>query len=339
MKSFMKARTNACMLAGALAAFVLFSIAASGAEPAIPVPPGEGIAQGLFALDEMDMHLHAGMERPVPMAEWIDLAVADGRKVLFVLDHRELYDKSPEDYAAWLKDRGFPQWYPAGRENKAALMEDLKRVTERRDVIAFRGWEISEDELDAALESEAMSMAEVVGFHMSPNSDTPPCGATLIKRVRQVVTAQKEWPIPMIVFHPFTMRVERIQKDARKAGKDVSQLTAADYRFFQPGEQEEVAELLAGKSVYIEIAHATANCWKDPSIRAAFIADIKPLAEAGVQFTVSTDNHGLASAKTHFEPAAYCEDLGVTPYNTNTIVRELLALRARRGVSAASQQP
>ncbi|MGH9661249.1 MAG: hypothetical protein ACRD96_22060, partial [Bryobacteraceae bacterium] len=44
-----------------------------------------------FGLREMDFHLHAGMERPVALDEWIDLAVADGRRVMLLLDHIELY--------------------------------------------------------------------------------------------------------------------------------------------------------------------------------------------------------------------------------------------------------
>jgi len=49
--------------------------------------PGLALAPGLFRLREMDMHLHAGMERRVPLEEWIDIAVAGGRRVVLVLDH------------------------------------------------------------------------------------------------------------------------------------------------------------------------------------------------------------------------------------------------------------
>jgi hypothetical protein len=55
----------------------------------------------------------------------------------------------------------------------------------------------------------------------------------------------------------------------------------------------------------------------------------------GVQFTVSTDGHGVRGAQMPFEPRVYCDSLGVTPANTNTVVRELLALRARNAVNAA----
>jgi hypothetical protein len=48
--------------------------------------PGQDLAAGLFGLRELDLHLHAGMERPADLKAWIDLAVADGRKVILLLD-------------------------------------------------------------------------------------------------------------------------------------------------------------------------------------------------------------------------------------------------------------
>jgi hypothetical protein len=291
------------------------------------VLPGQDLAQGLFGLNEMDMHLHAGLERPVSLQEWVDLAVADGRKVLVVLDHRELYDRTPEEFDAWIAENKFTRWYPTGKEGQKSLMNDLEGLKKRTDVVAFRGWEIWEGELDEGLDQEAMRMAEVIGWHISPNGN--PCGKMLIKRIRQIIEVQKEVPVPMIVFHPFSMRIERVQRMAKQQGKDLAALTVQDYRFFQPGEQEEVSGLLRGKSIYIEISRGQEGCWKDPVIREALIADIKPLAEAGVQFTVSTDAHGVREMKTHFDPATYCTEIGVTPQNTNTIVRELLAIRAK----------
>jgi hypothetical protein len=312
---------------------------AGGAEPPAPhfCLPGQGIEAGLFKLAEMDMHVHSGMERQVSLDEWIDLAVADGRKVMILLDHRELYDRTAEQYAASASQAHIPQWYPVGQQGKVAFMQDLARAKNRSDVIVFCGWEIYEGELDEKLDREAMALAEVIGWHISPNGRTPPCGASMIKRVKQIAAAQKEFPVPMIVFHPFSMRIERVQRDAKKQGKTPTDLTVKDYRFFQPGEQETLAGLLAGSSIYVELSRALAPQWDDPVVREALVADIKPLAAMGVQFTVSTDNHSLAHAKMPFQPNRFCDEAGVTPRNTNTIVRELLALRAKRALTTANK--
>lgn len=292
--------------------------------------PGTAIEPALFQLREMDMHLHCGMERQIPMQDWIDLAVKDGRKLIVVLDHIELYRKTADELAEWTKKQGLQQWYPLGYEGQKAFLDDAASLLERSDVITFRGWEISETELDEELDMEPMHLAEVIGWHISPNSPgDAPNGQSLIKRIQQILEVQKQFPVPMIVFHPFSMRMEKVQKAARKAGKDIKSLTIDDYRFFRPGEQEEVANLLRGQSVYIEMAHGTKAYWDDPVARAAFIADIKPLADRGVQFTVSTDGHHVDSAKKPFNPETYCSETGITPQNTNTLVRELLAIRAR----------
>lgn len=294
-------------------------------------PTGTHESPPLFALREMDMHLHAGLERNAPLTQWIDAAVADGRRVIIALDHRELYDKSPEEYDAWAAENRFPKWYPTGAAGKQALMNDLAALRNRKDVTVFRGWEIWEGELDEGLDRDAMRLAEVIGWHISSNGDPPPGGEMLLKRVRQILQVQQEFPVPMIVFHPFTARISRVQKDARNAGKDLSTLTSEDYRFFRPGEQEELARLLHGKSVYIEISLGQARCMENPAMREALIADIKPLADAGGRFTVSTDAHSFDDVKRRFDPEPYCTPIGVTPQNTNDIVRELVARRATTG--------
>lgn len=303
---------------------LLLAGASYAEEPQAPATPP------LYALNEMDMHLHSGLERRLPLDRWIDAAVANGRKVLLVLDHRELYDKTPEELKAWAAEQKLTQWYPAGMEGKKALMKDLAALAVRKDVLVFHGWEIGEFELDEGLDREAMKMAEAIGWHISPNSSPPPCGETLIKRVRQIIEVQKEFPVPMIVFHPFSMNIEAVQKAAKKAGKDLSTLATADYRFFKPGEQEVLAGLLRGKKIYIESALGQKDGMENPAIREALIADIKPLAEMGVQFTVSTDAHNLADVQRPFDPASYCTPVGVTPENANGLVRDLLSGRARR---------
>jgi histidinol phosphatase-like PHP family hydrolase len=295
---------------------------------------GQPIRQALFDLPEMDLHLHAGMEREVDLDSWLDLAVKDGRKVIVLLDHLELYRKSQRDYEAWRAQGKFQAFYPVGPAGHKALMDDFERAARRRDAVIFKGWEIYEGELDTGLEAAPMEMADLIGFHISPNHGRQaPDGRSLIRRARQAKEAQKRLPVPMVLFHPFPMRLENLQQTAKTQGRDPKTLTVADYRFFQPGEQQQLAELLRNSSIYLEISRATAGYFADPVCREALIADIKPLAEAGVQFVISTDNHGLKAAGMPFRPSLYCDPLGVTPLNTNAIVRELLALKAKRSLA------
>jgi len=293
---------------------------------------GQGLPQALFEIKEIDLHLHAGMEREVDLDAWLDMAVKDGRRVVALVDHLELYRKTEAEYREWRADRRFAE-YPLGSAGHRAVMAEFARAAGRKDVITFRGWEIYEGELDTGFETDPMRMADVIGWHISPNhGGEPPDGRKLIRRARQILEAQKQFPIPMVLFHPFTMRLEHLQRAAQKKGRDPKSLTAAEYRFFRPGEQDELIRALKGTSVYIEISRSTGGYFRNTPCREALIADIRPLADAGLQFTISTDNHSVASAEQPFEPIRYCEALGITPANTNGIIRELLTLRAKAGL-------
>jgi hypothetical protein len=298
-----------------------------------PMISGIGLSEGLFQLSEMDMHLHAGMERELAMQDWIDLAVKDGRKTLLLLDHLELYRMDQQDHKEWIAKNRVKDWYPCGKDGHLALMKSFSQSGKRKDVLVFSGWEISETELDTTLEAEPMRLAEVIGWHISSNRNgPPPDGKKLLKRTRQIILAQEQFHVPMIIFHPFSMRIENILRRAQLTGRNPDSITTTEYRFFQPGEQEELIGLLRGRSVYIEIPRGLASYWQNPLIRQAFIEDIRPLAEAGVQFIVSTDAHGVRSYQKPFDPRSYCDDLKVTPENTNTIIRELLAIRAKHAL-------
>lgn len=311
-------------------ALLLGLSSAALAESACPPLPGYGLPPGVFALHEMDLHLHAGMERPVPLTDWLDYAAKDGRKVVVLLDHLELYRKSPEEYRQWRDEGKFQAEYPVGAAGHDALMKDFAQAGRRQDLIVFTGWEVYEGELDTGVEAEALRRVDLLGWHISPNNGREaPNGQTLLRRAQQLKDLQKDFPVPMVLFHPFTMRIENLQRTAQREGRDSAAITAEQYRFFQPGEQEQLAEILRGSSIYIEISNSTGHYWDQPACRAALIADIRPLAEQGVQFIVSTDAHSVKHAEEPFRPESYCTELGVTPENTNTIVRELLAIRAK----------
>jgi hypothetical protein len=289
---------------------------------------GTGLPSALFELREMDMHNHSGKERDAPLHKWIDLSVKDGRKVMVILDHLELYRMPAKETKEWTEERKFQDWYPTATDGHTALIKDLSSIENRDDIITFRGWEISEDELDTGIEVAPMKLAEVIGWHISPkNGGDAPNGQTLLKRASQVINIQKEFPIPMILFHPFSMRIENIQRTAEKSNRAIAAISVDEYRFFKPGEQEQLIEVLRGQSVYIEISHDLSRYWDNKTVRESVIEDVRPLVEAGIQFAFSTDAHGVSSLN-NFNPNYYCDDLGITPKNTNAIVRELIAIRA-----------
>ena len=101
----------------------------------------------------------------------------------------------------------------------------------------------------------------------------------------------------MILFHPFPMRMENLQRTAKHKGRDLKTLTVEEYRFFRPGEQQELIRLLKGASIYIEMNRNTEHYFEDSVCREALIADILPLAkETGVRTEVHlADDPGARS--------------------------------------------
>ena len=73
----------------------------------IALAPMPAYATPQYALKHIDLHLHCRLERQVPLGEWIDLAVRDGRKVIVALNRRELYDMTPAERAEWAKTSGY----------------------------------------------------------------------------------------------------------------------------------------------------------------------------------------------------------------------------------------
>ncbi|MDZ4800701.1 MAG: hypothetical protein SGI92_21285 [Bryobacteraceae bacterium] len=291
-----------------------------------------GVAHAQYAMREIDLHFHSGLEREVPMEEWIGMAAAGGRKVVLMLDHLELYRKSADEYEQWRAKGKFQSRYSMGAAGHREFFADVDRVAAaHQNLQIFKGWEIYEGELDTGMDLEAMKLVDAIGWHISPNNGRePPDGKTLLRRVAQVKEAQKKVPVPMILFHPFTMRLENIQRTAKAKGRDLKSITVAEYRFFKPGEQQELAAALKGTSIYIEISNSTAKYFEDPVCRQALIEDIRPLADMDVQFTVSTDAHHVSDATRPFQPETYCKELGCTDANTSGMVRELRAAKRRR---------
>ena len=272
----------------------------------------KSLKEGLFQLNEIDMHFHAGKERPFSLNEWIDLSVKKGIKVMLLLDHLELYRMDSKEHEDWLKEKNFTNWYPNFKTGKTDFMNEMENAKTRDDVITFRGWEIWEGEFEEGLEKDAMKLAEVIGWHMSRAAwdGKDPAGRELIYRAKQIVNIQKEFPIPMIIFHPFYARIKSIKKAAVTEGRNFSEIEKKEYRYFTKSEQDELIDVLSHSSVYIEISKDWFEHWSDPVVREAFIEDIRPLAERGVKFTVSTDAHHVGHLNEPYDPVRYCDDLG-----------------------------
>jgi len=283
---------------------------------ALAAAPG----QALFEPHQLDFHFHSGMERETTIEKWLELALDGGRRCFLMVDHLELY--RPGESGHRLDNYAIS---PAGR---SAFLNDVERMKQRRDALIFSGWEVFEGELDTGIEWEAMRQVEAVGWHISHlKGKRPPDGKLLVRRARQIQELQKQLPIPMILLHPFTPRFEGLRQ-----GRGAAPPARADYQYFHGDEQKQLIDVLGDSSIYVELNHSSmAGPWNDPVLRDALVAAMRPLAEAGLEFTTGSDNHGLASVRGDYRPEVFCQACGIRTRQLNGIVGELLAARARRG--------
>ncbi|MBI1789629.1 MAG: hypothetical protein HYR60_19010 [Acidobacteria bacterium] len=247
----------------------------------------------------MDSHFHSGKEREIPLPEWVDLAAAKGRRALVLIDHLELYRAGEPPRRN----------YPAGEEGRRAFLRDVTAERKRRpDLAIYSGWEVFEGELDTGVEMDSLRMVDCLGWHISHlKGERPPDGSVLLKRAAQLRELQKKLPIPMMLFHPFSPRIEGL----RRRGGDVE----PGESYFHGDEQKRLADLLAGSNLFIEMNHSSLRgYWDRPRYRDFLVQAIRPLGEAGLNFTVGSDDHSLAHLRDRlYDPTPMNEACAVRP--------------------------
>ena len=176
----------------------------------------KSLKEGLFRLNEIDFHVHAGKERPLPMNGWIDLFVSNGRKVLLLLDHLELYRVNDTENKAWVTKNKLTDWYPEKASAKELFRNDLLKAMERRDILLFRGWEIWEGELDEGLEKEPMKDAEVLGCRIGFRRGAAPRRIASLGCVGRLERRQQQGDLAHLGQEPFQRRTGRPSETASR---------------------------------------------------------------------------------------------------------------------------
>ncbi|MGB9606013.1 MAG: hypothetical protein ACPL88_09065, partial [Bryobacteraceae bacterium] len=172
----------------------------------------------------------------------------------------------------------------------------------------YSGWEVFEGELDTGLEMEALRAVDTLGWHISHyKTQRPPDGAVLIRRAEQLRDLQQRLPVPMVLFHPFTPRLEGLERRGEK-------LDPVNCRYFRGDQLERLTALLEGSDIYTEINYLSLRAyWDRPVTREALIEAIRPLAQAGLRFTLGSDAHTLKHLRDiAFEPHPILEACGIT---------------------------
>ena len=292
----------------------------------------------------LDFHFHGGLERepdlsleqwvmiaqnsrqnPPPAmagiskADWLKRRESVGRSCFLIVDHLELYrPERLEITRRYVKKPRYPL-APEGRKEFIAEVDALRAA--RKDLIIFSGWEALETDFDTGLDMEALEMVDCVGWHIGKDPGGP------VPRAKQICDLQKKLAMPMIMYHPFRQPVP-------KEGD-----TVASLRQLSPDQQKQLIDLLGDSSVYLEInISVMIQYWPKPLKRQAFIDDLRPLVEAGLEFAVGSDWHRREDIE-YYEPERYLADLGIHARQVTGIVGDLLTRSRKEAISPLLYKP
>ncbi len=155
----------------------------------------------------VDLHIHAGTERPEQYAaiDFIRYAVATGRRIIGITDH----------FGRFLgRSRKKLNHYPGTLDGYRSFAQDVARTREAfRDQLILFGPEIGLGSLSCPDEAaQALSVPEVDFF--IGEAGGPPEGQSLgeylVRGVREIDRARKEWGRPGFLGHPLRWPINQI---------------------------------------------------------------------------------------------------------------------------------
>ncbi len=173
------------------------------------------------AVREIDLHVHAGQERQMPMQQMVQTFIDLGVHFLGLLDHSELYEMGNEALRAQHGQVVYDS--SAGGLLEFYLeVERMKRLFPAASI--YKGLEIGEWDL-FHVDSGFLDRADFVGCHMNTSCHDPnyrhfepvTCGEHLTRRAKELLTICKPEDKPAVLFHPFHRRLQELRA---KIGSD-----------------------------------------------------------------------------------------------------------------------
>ncbi len=269
---------------------------------------------------ELDLHVHAGLERVDALERMLALAEADGRKVCGLLDHAELYSRRP------------PSWGESALD-AAALLPDKEALLERRlegpgvfyesareavaqysGLVRFAvGLEVG-TALLPALPREWLDGADFLGIcsGLPGRARWGEYLADALRRARELAGEK-----PVILHHPFRWRFATLAAEIERNPYALDPST-----LFTESDADTLAAAARECGAYVEVNVATFQNWaRGESARLVARRAFDWLRERGVRFSLGSDMHALPAS---YSPEETCEALGVRPEDLRSGERFLL---------------
>lgn len=210
--------------------------------PALPPKSIKGI----------DLHLHAGQERDVPMKQLVQSFVDRGISFLGLLDHSELYEMGDEALRA---EHG-QVVYPSSTQGLISFYREVDGMKHafRGTASIYSGLEVGEWDI-LRVSRDFILDPDFVGCHMNTSCHDPnyrhyenaSCGGHLARRARELLGICRPVAKPAVLFHPFHRRLQELRALIQTQGN------LADEELFT---KEDAATFIDGvdlQGLYVEL--------------------------------------------------------------------------------------
>jgi hypothetical protein len=271
--------------------------------------------------ERIDCHLHAGLERRETLEEVLEYLARDGRRVVGLLDHAEVYLKRPPAWAAMSLAEA------AGRAERAGVDELLRSRLEGPEVF----YRASLDAIDAFAEGMRAAVGlEVSGAYLGkidpgwlegagflgictgqPVDKTMygvelKWGEHMARLVSEADRLRGGRDLGLVLHHPFRWRLLELAYEIEGELPEAGGFTVAD--------AELTARALSDAGAVAEVNFA--SWWhfcKDerlvPVARDAF----GRLRDAGASFSIGSDLHAVSGLPCAYEPSKALDAFGLGP--------------------------
>ncbi len=268
----------------------------------------------ITSLREVDLHLHAGLERNVSMNDLLNWCEKDGRKIVSLIDHDFLYWRSPEEFRAWLSRKGFKQRYSCGVEGIRQFFAHvaLQREKRKHRIKIFQAIEVYNQKLGtteklASLPIDLYIGLDIFALEVRTYGDQPGAGKELRRWAEALSRLCIERDLIGIICHPFMYTYEKILK----SGSVSPELRRAG-TIYLPEEIESMVGSSWPDRVYLEVSgKRIINLYLNyPKIYRMLANTLRQLKQLGVPFTIGSDYHSVPPGMP-YAPEKPCEEAGL----------------------------
>jgi hypothetical protein len=263
--------------------------------------------------DRIDCHIHAGLERHESLEFAFGVLKHDGREIVGLLDHAELYMKTPPTWA----DLALIE--SAQRLDEGSLVDLFRKrlrgpevfYRQARDAIARYGvgmkcavaLEISGASLEK-IDPGWLDGADYLGICTTQPSGKRSWGEHMAKLIAAADALRGGRDIGIVLHHPFRWRMLELA-----ASSLVDPPRAAG---FTPDDARVTAQALADAGAVAEVNYASYyHLRRFPQLITAAREAFEVLKEAGATFSLGSDAHWLSSPNFEYEPKTALKEFGV----------------------------